>query len=230
MPNYRVHIFVVLLLVVAGVFRSFGEEKQFPAHNCAITVPEGWQSLTEAMNKPGIVAAFASADRMKLLMVMVSEKNEAENTVMDEKYIRNYEAGIEHGGGGKRLWGRPVEVAGIKGYERLGEVKVNGRNMTSWTRAVLGDGKHHSVQGMRVEGDASEDSEIRGAVGSFRFLKPPAVPAQSSPASSSASYKFGYAAGQTAMWILVIAAVIFAVAKATNKKTPPNGPPPVPRG
>jgi len=67
--------------------------------------------------------------------------------------------------------GKLIEIAGIKSYERLGEILINGKPVSVLTQTVPADGKLYSLQGMRLDGNASEDPEIRQAFASFRFIE-----------------------------------------------------------
>lgn len=226
MPNYRVRVLAVLLLVVvASVMRGFGEEQQFQAHNFAITVPETWRP-TVIEDQPSVAAAFSTADGKKWVYVIIDDKSKVRNPEMDDRYIREYEAGIVSSHGSKLKWGRPADVAGIKGYERLGERESNGRKITILTRVVLGDGKHYIVDGMLMGGDASEDPEIRAAMESFRFLR---TPAKIGRGSGSASFRAGHAQGQLTMWVLAIVAIGYGVVTAMKKRGGGGKPPPLPR-
>lgn len=199
-----------------------GTEQEMPEQNIAFVLPEGWFVFTDSVKKPGLIAAFGNEARTKLVLILRDDKNAATDEI-GEKFEREYEKGLEQGGGGKRQWGKFVEIAGFLGYERLGRAKVAGKDTSVLNQVFIADGKHYSLQGMLVEGgDASLDLEVREAMASFRFLKPPPKPVVASKniaASSrdSAAYRAGYFAGKVTVTIAVIVGVIVGIVAIAQK-------------
>jgi hypothetical protein len=201
-----------------------------PDQNIAYVLPEGWFVFTDSVKKPGLIAAFGNESRTKLIMILRDDENAATET-MGPEFEKEYEKGLEKGGGGQRQWGKFVEIAGFPGYERLGRANVAGKETSVLNQVFIADGKHYSLQAMLVEGeDAGMDREIRDALGSFRFLTPPvapkevvskeAAPEEAAPKEEVASketsgidrdseaYRFGYSVGKVAVPLAVIAMIV----------------------
>jgi hypothetical protein len=153
-------------------------------------------------------------------MLMIDDKHKASGTV-DDQFVKGFEQGLESSGVGKRDSGKFIEIAGIKAYERTGHTLVKGKNASTVMQVVPADGKLYSLQAMRLDGDASDDPEIRGVFASFRFLKPPAPP-------PSAAYRMGYLFGSLLPIIALGGAGAYIVLKAIlryrSKETPPSPP------
>lgn len=215
------------MLISALANHGLSQELKFPQYNCAIAPPDGWQPMTEAIGQPGLIAAFRNVPKTKLIMVLIDDQNKAPS-ILDERYVEEFEQGVQASGGGKPKSARFIEVAGVKSYERLGEASIEGQRASILLRAVPADGKIYALQGMRMDGDAGEDSEIRQSLSSFRFITAPSTVTQSPQSPSSAAYRAGYLFGQVIIIALVIAAGFAALRKVTRRKSGPTTPPTLP--
>jgi len=218
-----------LMLFLAATHAVLGQERELAGYNCAITPPNGWQMMTNLPPRPGLVTLFAKADKTALLFLLIDDHNEVSGP-LDDRFVSEFERGVEDAGAGKRVSGKFIEVAGIKSYERLGNVSANGKRASTIMQAVPTEGRIYSLLAMRFDGDASEDREIRKALASFRFIKAPAVPSQLS-SSRSAAYRIGYTIGNATGIALLIAAALAVVKAIKSRKaklhraTPPPLPP-----
>jgi len=219
------------VLFLAATHGLSGQEREFAAYNCAITPPDGWQKMTNMPPQPGLLAAFGKADKTALLLIVVDDHNKTSGQ-MDDRFVSEFERGVESSGVGKRVSGRFIEVAGIKSYERLGNFLVNGKHASIIMQAVPADGRLYSLQAMRFDGQAGESPEIRRALASFRFIRAPAVP-NPTYSSDSAAYRTGYLMGRVAGVAVVIAGaitVVIALIRRRGKRTPATPPPLPPSG
>ncbi len=91
--------------------------------------------------------------------------------------------------------------------ERLGHVTIKGRDVSTLGHVILAGDKCYCVQGMRFDGDASADPEIRQALTSFRFLRAPTL---STTDEGSAAYRAGRVAGRW-LFFAILAVVGIAV-------------------
>jgi hypothetical protein len=186
--------------------------------------------MTNLQPQPGFCAAVGNTARTRLVMLVIDDRDKHPAT-MNERFVAEFERGVEATGVGKRVSGRFIEIAGIKSYERLGRMRVNGKEGTSITRVVLADGALYSVQAMRFDGDASDDPEIREALASFRFIRAPSPPVR----PVSAAYRIGYLTGILVPSVVLggaLVAIIVRARQATSSQArpihPPKVPPPLP--
>jgi hypothetical protein len=216
-------IFVVSL---SGV--TMGAEREFPDHNVAVTPPENWVLVTNLPPQPGLIACYRKADGTAMLMLIVDEQNKPTGAV-DDKYVAEMELGIVQAGGGKRISGKFIEREGIKGYERLGVLSIKGRDVSDLSLMFPVEGTSYSVQALRFDGSASEDPEIRNALDSFRFLKPPNPPPPATD-GRSAAFRSGESRGRAGMTIVAIIGAFFAIRGivSSRKRAAPAVPPPLP--
>ena len=218
----------VLVLVFAVTHGVLGQEQEFAGYNCAITPPDGWLKLTNLPPQPGVLVTFTKADKTALLLLVVDDRNKPSGP-MNDRFVSEFERGLQSSGVGKRVSGRFIEVAGMKSYERLGTASVNGKHASIIMQAVPTDGRFYHLQGLRFDGDASEDPEIRKGLASFRFIRPPAAPIRAY-SSQSEAYRTGYLLGRVAVVALLVAGVIAVVRAITRRKDKrnPATPPPLP--
>jgi hypothetical protein len=220
----------ILLLAILVSQRPLSKEAEFVGYNCAITPPDRWELLTNLPPQPGLIVAFRNSAQTSLLLVLVDERNKPDGPI-DQRFVINFEKGVEQSGVGKRVSGRFIQVAGVKGYERVGTAVVNGRKASTITDVVAADDRFYSIQAMRFDGEAGDDPEIRKALASFRFLTPPSLPMSR---SNSAAYRFGYFVGAATGVVLIIAVVLVVVVviiRATKRpvsRRAPEIPPPLP--
>ena len=233
------------LLVVLGfglVSIAFTQERQFPQHNCAVILPEGWQEYKEPSPPRTLVAAFAKADKSRLFSLIVNKDNVPGLSI--EEHIDKYERSVRAKGQGPLVSGKIGRVAGIKAYERVGKLLVNGREHSSLSLYLSADGKLYSLQCVMRDGDAATDPEIRQCLNGFRFLRTPVAPSVTSSTgrandstgraydrSRSLGYQIGYRMGQLTPIAVVIAVVMLLVSKKKSSRsggTPPPLPPPQP--
>ena len=128
------------LLVISSPHSGICVEREFAAHNCAVTPPEGWELITDLRSQPGLLAAFRKVDKTALFLLNVDEHNKPSGPI-DDRFVSEFEHGVEGSGGRKRLSGSFIEVAGIRAYERIGRVLINGKDVSSIMRVIPGDGK-----------------------------------------------------------------------------------------
>lgn len=203
-PLAAARAFLALALAIAVQGAAFAQEREFPERNCAITPPEGWGEVKDLPSKSGILALYANPEKTSLLILLLDEKNSFRGE-MDDRFVTGFEKGVESSGGGKKISGKFIEVEGIRSYERLGTLMVDGAEASTLMRAIPADGKFYHVQAIRYDGKAEEDPEIRQGLESFRFLKAPAPPGLNSPAFDK-GYQIGYLIGKM---IVPVALVLF---------------------
>ncbi len=208
--------FAVWLLLLAGlVSAARADEQVFADYNCAFTPPEGWQLKSDLPPLSGgkIVTAFRNADNTELIMLVVPNAREA--GPLDDRFVTNFEAGVESSGAGKRIWGKFVQAAGVRAYESLRPVPANGKSLSSLGLTLLADGKTYELQALSAAGAADLEPDIQKSFASFRFLKPPVVPAV--PASGATeSDKIGYQIGQYTGIALVVVVLVVLVARFSS--------------
>jgi hypothetical protein len=198
---------VLFLVFFAATHDLLSQEWEFPKHNFAITPPIDWHVITNAPPQPGLIVGFGNKDGTRMLFVAIDPDTKPDRK-LDKQAVVEFEKGAERLGG-KRIWGRFVDVAGLKGYERLGNIALGGKYLSDLTRWFPTDGRSYFLMGMRSDGDASEATDILKSFESFRFIHPPAE-----PGSLRRMLTFG------GILIVVIVTVIRRHAK--------KGPPPVP--
>jgi hypothetical protein len=217
-------------MIIFGAYRAFGQEREFANYNCAVTIPDGWQKMTNLPPQPGLIGAFARPDKTRLVMLVVDTQSHLSGP-LDDRSVSEFERGLERSGGGNRVSGKFIEIGGIKAYERLGQAAVKGKTVSILLQVLVADGKVYSLQGMRFDGDVDRDPEIRGIFTSFRFITPPAAPTASSSATSTA-YRAGYLVGRIGALALVfiggVAIIGNMFGRRRNHKPQPNVPPPLP--
>lgn len=205
--NRKFLLIVLPFLAFGAPDHASAQEKEFPAYNCAITPPAGWNTMEDFKAPQGFATAFANADRTGILILLVDDPRKSAGS-MDERFVSEFERGIVDSGGGDRVSGGFIEIAGVKGYERFGRIVTNGKTVSSLTRAVIADRRVFSVSGILVDGDVSKDPALQSAVASFRFLHPPDTSVSAEP-EPTASYRAGVLVGR----ILVIALIVAIVYK-----------------
>jgi hypothetical protein len=188
-------------------------------------------------NKPGLLAVYADAKGHRSLDIVVKD---GPAVVWNESSISGFEEGMHDHTGGERTSGKVVEVAGIRSYEREGFLFVRGTRISTIQLCITADGKMFLLEAIRSDGEVGDDTEIRQALSSFRFLRTPvqsAVPI--SPPFNMAAYemgrKMGYLMGILVM-LAVAAAIVYAVVRSirtTRSSRPlqvprPQMPPPLP--
>jgi hypothetical protein len=212
------------LFLVSGLF---GQEQSFPVYNCAFTPPDGWHVMTN--NYPAdvkLLADYANATKTRFVILTVKQDNRAKGGINDT-FIANFNLGAENAGGGKPLWGKSIDVDGIKSYERFANV-IKGKNVISLlTEAVPVDGCIYGLEGIRVDGDASDDPEIQKCLMSFRFLQRPAI----TTSAQSAAFKAGYFMGRMVVlaFTIIVAVIVLSSVLALRTKRNSALPPPLPR-
>ncbi len=225
-----------LLLQCAAMPCVLGQERIFPEQNFAITIPPGWEWMANPFSKPGVGAVAHNRDKSKLIVITIYQAEKAMEP-MDEHFVADMEQGITKAGGGPRISGRFVEIAGLKGYERLGNLTANGVILSSLTWTVpTAENRAYNIQFLCRNGPADEDAEFPICVASFRFLKQPKPPVAIKPwvNTSSPAYRTGYEVGQLAAKVtfsflggLIAMAVIVTLIRTWVRPKPPQ-PPPLP--
>jgi hypothetical protein len=222
-------ICVILFFALAnGVI---GQEWKFVEHNCAITVPVTWEILTNASTPPNVLGVFGKPDQSRLVMVIIDDQN---NGPIDDRFVSDFERSANTRGVGKRISAQFVALNGIRGYERLGAVTLRGKDVSVLSQSFAADDKFYHLQGMRFDGDADKDSEIRKCLSSFRFIVPPRPPTVT-PSPTLTAYRIGYLSGRIAPILVLIVIVGIVIIRAIDRRiarakrhgrpTPPPLPP-----
>jgi len=124
-------LLIALITFFAPTYSLVGQEREFTNYNCAITPPDGWSMMTNYPSQPGLFTIFfGKADKSRLVLLMVDDRHKPAGPV-DDRFVAEFEGGVERGGGGKRISGRFTEIDGIKGYERLGYAMVREQAKTN---------------------------------------------------------------------------------------------------
>jgi hypothetical protein len=200
-------------------------EQQFSDQNCAFTVPDAWQVMTNVPPQVGLIAVYSDVTGKRRVALQIINKKPS--GPLDDRFIAGFEQGIRESGGGNPLSAKFIEVGGIKSYERQGTLVLRGRTISTMTLLVPGENQYYNLQALRFDGDASEDPEIQQIIGSFRFLHP-FVPTY---APDSIAYRIGQLTGALMVIIVVVAFVIFSARPTSrNRTTRPTQPPPLPPG
>jgi hypothetical protein len=214
------HLAFAFMLVIAAPRGVFAQERQFADYNCAITFPDGWHLMTNLPPQQSVLAAYGDAAGTRLVYLLIFAKKPT--GPLDDHFISEYERGIQESGGGERLSGKFIEIAGIKSYERLGSLLIRGKRASMIGQLVPADGRFYNLQAMRFDGDANDDPEIRQILGSFRFIRPPDL----SYTPDSIAYRMGQLTG---FLLVILAIVAVVVALVRRDRTPqPKRPPPLP--
>lgn len=201
------------------------QEQSFPNENCALTLPAGWLRL-EKTNQPGLFAGFHNADRSRTVLLLVHGRGHSAGELNDA-WIAAFDGGVIKAGGSERLSGKIVQTVGYPAYERRGTSHAKGPPQSTLMVAIpTGDGIY-LFEGLSSAGDAGEDAEIRQALATFHFLRPP-------PPARSAFYWLGYLSG-LALGAGILGVVIWLVVRALTRgrsavPTAPSGPYPYPAG
>jgi hypothetical protein len=204
---YATKLFLSMLAILTITHGALSQEWEFPKHNFAITPPIDWHVITNAPPQPGLIVGFGNKEGTQMLFVLIDPDTKADQK-LDKQAVAEFEKGAERLGG-KRVWGRFVDVAGLKGYERLGNVAVGGKHLSNLTRWFPTDDRSYLLEGLRSDGDASEATDILKGFASFRFIHPPAEPG---------SFR----------WTLTSGGILIAVIITVIRRHAKKGPPPVP--
>ncbi len=223
----RVALVLGLLLTLPALH---AQEQQFAEQNCAFTPPEGWKPIHPATPQPGVVAIFANADRTRLVLLVV-DRHEKIYAPLSDTFVAGFDRGVEHGGG-NRLWGKFIQLDGFPTYERLGSVTRGTKQLSVLMEVVPVSNGVFSMQGIRLNGDASADPDLQKSLASFHFLTRP-QPALGLPPGASAAFRTGFLIAKYTMPLLMLAgvvAVLFVVVAITVRSASnrPVRPPPIP--
>jgi hypothetical protein len=69
-----------------------------------------------------------------------------------------------------------VSMDGFPGWEIAGQVRVDGKDVSTVSRIVIADGRAYKINTMYMEGDAATETNLQACLNSFRFLTPPPPP------------------------------------------------------
>jgi hypothetical protein len=214
-----------LLFLVALTHAGLAQERTYPDYNFAITPPEGWLVMSNFPPQKGVVTIFDNPGSTRLIM-LVSIEEKKDSGILDDRFITNFEKGVESSGGGKRVSGKFIEVHGLKAYERLGGFLKGQQHVSTLTYLVLVNGRSYSFMGMRSDGAANDALDIQACFATFRFLTPPEPPKSS---ADSVAFQTGYVTGRVMVYVVLIIVACVVVASLRDKKSPPaNSPPPSP--
>lgn len=196
----------ILLLSLAWcgfvVSTASAQELKFPQENFAITPPAGWERQPSS---PDVLVSYVKPDRSAIVLVIADAAGDP-GDVTDETVIAEFEQGLESSGGGKRLWGKTIEVNGVNAYERLGELQIEDRSATGMVRFMTVKGHSYALQGLVFNDQADKNEEILKFMESFRFLTPPTPIEQKSEA-----YKLGVQLGKYSFYVGLLGLVVGAL-------------------
>jgi hypothetical protein len=148
--------------------------------------------------------------------------------MMDDRFVSEFERGVQTKGVGKPESGKFIEVGGLKAYERSGHATIKGRNVSQIMLVVPANGKVYCITAMQFNGEASDDAGIRNVLTSFRFLHPPVPPTRTRSAAYQTGYWFGRLGGLLALPVLVFFIIRQSRQSRRNSSSPPPVPPPPP--
>lgn len=224
----------MLMVIFAANCKSLGQELQFSNYNCAITPPDGWLNISNlsAFPKSQNVIAVLRNQEKNCIITITCDTNRPDRP-LDDRMVAEFELGVERGGGGKRVSGKFIEVAGMRGYERIGAVQLKGKQVSTLTRFVPVKTGFYGIGAIVVGGDVYDAPEIWKCMDTFRFLTPPEAPLASST-PKSAAYQTGYFFGQMMVFVVLLFGVItffgIILGNVTRQKSKGNSvrPPPLP--
>lgn len=218
----------VCALFFAAAGGALAAEQQFADDNCAITFPDTWHDVTSKLPLSGLLVAFSDADGKEI--VYLQRIPGKPSGPLNDRYIAEMEKGIEETGGGEKLSGKYIEVAGMKSYERLGTVAARGKNVSTMSWFVPGEDNYYNIQALRFDGDASQDAEIHQVFNSFRFLHPFTPSFTVNP--DSEAFHIGELVGALGVVVAVVVLLGFSVGLSLRRRPPPSPPrpPPLPPG
>jgi hypothetical protein len=204
----------MLFVMVATAGGLFGQEREFPVYNFAMRPPDGWQLMTNLPERRGVIATYVDAAKIRQVVLIVYDHKAS--GPLDDRFVSEFERGMESSGAGKRVSGKFIEVRGIKSYERVGNVMVDGKRATLLAQVIPVKGRLYFLEGLRVEGEANDDPEIRNFLASFRFITPPVVQTGSlSP--ESVAFRTGFWAAFTLVIIAIVANRRAAAARRSQR-------------
>ena len=213
------------LFLAAGARGATNEEQALTTENCALTAPAGW-SARDLKRVPGVVAAFGDAAGQRTLLVLVQGRGQPGEAASDT-FVTGFDIGMEKSGGGQKTSGKFVQLAGLRAYERHGTATLQGQRVTTLVLAVpTGDGTY-LLEALMTNGEASDDPQIRQAVDSFHFLRPPGLP-HGSP--GDVAFQTGFRVGELLGWMILgglVGLVVWALTRFFARRGPP-APPPLP--
>ncbi len=217
-PSAFVWSIVLSCFLTLGLAHGVSREQEFAQHNFAITPPDGWQDITQAAARPGLLAAFGNESKTGLFLVAADEKNVPQGP-LDDHFAEEFDQGVESSGAGKRIAGRFFDLAGIKCYERLGEATIGGKAASTVIRVIPTAGRFYNLQGMTFDGTrANENPALKNALDSFRFLNAP-EPAKADPtANKSEAYQAGYKTGRVLGFALVGGIIILVIRSFASRR------------
>ena len=235
-PMNKLKLWILALPVIFALAQnSFGQEREYPNYNFAITPPGGWDVISNLPPQKGLLTIFGNAERTRLI-VLVALNAKSTDGPLDDHYVANFEKGLQDSGGGKLISGKFIEVQGFRSYERVGSLVQGQKHFSTLTRLIPVREQVYSLEVMRTDGDATAAPEIQQSLASFRFLTPPKPPMSGAEA---AGYRTGYVAGRLfrrlsipiAVGILLILGVVKLISSIRDKNerrkraTPPPLPP-----
>lgn len=216
-------LLALLALSFASTSQVRANEQVFDELNFAFTPPDNWRAVTNtSTNSEILIVAYAPPGGGRMLILDVD--NRKPTGPIDDKFVRDFDDGVERGGGGKRISGGFIEMDGVKGFERVSNRVIAGRQTSSVLHAVLTSERFYSVEGITLKG-APGTPDIQKAMASFRFLTQAHAPHRS---PQSAAYRAGYLIGKyfipAGFVVMVIFFVVFVVLKNRRSKPPPLPP------
>ena len=196
--------------VLHAVHLAAGQERQLNEANCAVTLPVDWEDLTPTKEKPeGMLAAFGTHDQHRSLTVVLNHRGES-SFPADGWFASAIDARFVHTGAGRKIAGRFIEIAGLRGYERRGAQLVHFKYVSTLVWAIpTGEGTY-LLQGTVIDGEVDQASDVQQTMASFRFLHPPPAVNKSRTAGQSLRLYFAYY-GVPVLLVCVLLVVILGV-------------------
>src|SRR6185369_15351419 len=110
-------------------------EKEYPAYNCAVTPPDGWDDVLANVEQKGPIAAFAPPDRTRVVEIVIGTEQPLTHEI-DGDFVSKLEKRMEAHPDDKRLSARVLSFRGIKIYERISDTTIGGKAVSKMVRIV----------------------------------------------------------------------------------------------
>ncbi len=163
---------LMILIVSGGIDGGLAAEREFSEVNCAITLPEGWSEGADGQLAYDFSRWFSAPDGSGFIALVVDKRRVLKGP-MDERFVAAVDKLFGEIFPGKCPPGRSIEIAGRLGYERAGNLVLEGKALSVLVQSVFADGNVIFVVGGQNAGTTIENAPLRAAMASFRFLKPP---------------------------------------------------------
>jgi hypothetical protein len=214
------HQISLLTLFLAITLQLRATEQVFTDLNFAITLPDTWSAITNVTIEPGKFLVIYRAPKNHTLFFVQVDSSRTPTGPMNEKFIEDFDRGLEKNNAGKRISGKFIQMDGVKAYERISNPLIQTQQVSCILHAVLTSERFYDIQGVTLK-NAADDPDIQKALASFRFLTPAHEPIES---PESAAYRAGYIVGRYGTLCVLIAGtlfvIIFMILKSHRSKPP----------